>query len=241
RIDQIDAQDRAYQEQLERTGKPPRAPYWTLPPWGERERPARTFFVRTDWSEPSDICTVQGNEGFVAGPVTAPRYRPLAVSTNGPAPEALISEATGNLVVVAWDWRRGAEVPGERTVRRGSFLNFTQDADVMHPVTTQLKTLEEYRFNSRGLVVDMRGGEVLIVDDDGGEKKELRSPAEFMLFDARGNLIVRNEVNDTEDYRRLLFIEDAGPTAGAGMFGSGYEGGTDMGFGSPGMEGYFGP
>jgi hypothetical protein len=242
RIDQIEAQDRTYQEQLERTSKPPRAPYWTLPPWGERERPARTFFVRTQWSEPSEACTVQGNEDFVAGSVTPPRYRPLAVSTNGPAPEALISDATGNLVVVAWDWRRGTEVPGERTVRRGSFLNFEQNADVMHPVTTQLKTLEDYRFNSRGLVLDMRGGEVLMVDEDGDEKIELSAPAEFMLFDAKGNLIVRNEVNDIEDYRRLLFIEDSGPTTGAGMLGSGYEDDTGgMGLGSPEMGGYFGP
>ncbi len=239
RIDKIEAEDREYEDLLERTGKAPRAPYWTLPPWGERERPVRTSFVRTEWSEPSDPCTVLGSEGFVAGSVTAARYRPLVASTNGPAPEALLSEATGNLVVVAWDWRRGVEVPGERPVRRGSFLNFRQDADVMHPVTTQIKRLEDYRFNSRGLVLDMRGGEVLIVDEDDGEKKELRAPGEFILFDADGNLMVRNEVNDTEDYRRLLLIEDAGPTAGAGMVGSSYdyEAGMEEGFGSPG--GYF--
>jgi hypothetical protein len=239
RLSTIEEQDRKYGELVERTGTPPKAAYWTLPPWGERERPARTFFVRTDWSEPSDVCTVQGNERVVAGSVAPPRYLRLT-TTPGPGPEVLISEAEGNVVAVDWDWQRGVEVPAQRSVRRGAYLNFTQNADVMHPVTSQLKTLEQYSFNLEGLVLDLRGGDPMIVEEDGDEKRTLAAPGEFMMFDRHGNLIVRHEVRDMEEYRRLLFIEETAQTSAGSMMGSGYEGGLDMGSGYE-QGGYFGP
>jgi len=67
----------------------------------------------------------------------------------------------------------------------------------------------------------------------------LHTPGEFLVVDARGNLILRDEIHDTEEYRRLMFIEDAGPTAGS-MMGMGYEGGLDMDYGMEG-SGLFGP
>jgi hypothetical protein len=161
-------------------------------------------------------------------------------TTPGPGPEVLISEAEGNLVAVDWDWPRGVEVPAQRSVKRGAYLNFTQDADVMHPVTNQLKTLEDYSFNLDGLVLDLRGGDPMIVEEDGGEKRTLAAPGEFMMFDRQGNLIVRHEIRDMEEYRRLLFIEETTQTSGGGMMGPGYEGGLDMGSGYE-EGGYFGP
>jgi len=52
-------------------------------------------------------------------------------------------------------------------------------------------------------------------------------PGEYLIVDGSGRLIVCNEVNDAEDYRRLLFIEDR-PGGGAAPAMGGY--GDTMGY-----------
>lgn len=204
--------------------------------------PRRTFYVQTDWSEPSDVVKVQGNDDFFAGGVTPGRFIKLA-KPGEQGPEVQITESAGKMVVVAWDRRRAVEVPAERDVRRGAYLNFTQDADVMHPLTTQLKTISEFSFASNGLVLDLRGGDPLIVDVIGdartGERKILNTPGEFMVVDPAGNLVVCNEIDDTEEYRRLMFIEEPGlAPMSSGME---YESGSEMDYGYEEGGGYFGP
>jgi hypothetical protein len=204
--------------------------------------PRRTFYVQTAWSEPSGVVKVQGNDGFFAGAVTPGRFIKLATRPGEQGPEVQITESAGKMVVVAWDRRRAVEVPAERDVRRGAYLNFTQDADVMHPLTTQLKTVAQFSFASNGLVLDLRGGDPLIVDVIGdartGERKILGTPGEFMVVDAKGNLVVCNEIDDTEEYRRLMFIEEPGLAPVSG--GMGYESGSEMDYGYEG-GGFFGP
>jgi hypothetical protein len=203
--------------------------------------PRRTFYVQSDWSEPSEVVKLRGNDGFYAGAVTPGRFIKLA-KPGERGPEVQITESAGKMVVVAWDRRRAVEVPAEREVRRGAFLNFTQDADVMNPLTTQLKTISQFSFASNGLVLDVRGGDPLIEDvvgdEKSGERKKLNTPGEFIVTDAEGNLIVCNEIDDTEEYRRLMFIEEAPQVPMSS--GMDYESGSDMNYQYEG-SGYFGP
>jgi hypothetical protein len=143
---------------------------------------------------------------------------------------------------MVWDEKRATEVAAERAVLRGSFLDFTQSADVLNPLTLQLKTIENHEFDTNALVVDIRGGQQLIedVDEDTKEKTVRHVPGEFLIVDANGNLIACNEIDDAEEYRRLLFIEDSPPAAssssmdeyyGEESYGDEYESGYGYGAG----------
>jgi hypothetical protein len=132
---------------------------------------------------------------------------------------------------MVWDRKRATEVSVERDVYRGSYLDFEAEADVLHPLTLQLKTIEGYSFDTDAFVVDLRGGEEILTDEDeeNDEKTTRYSPGEFLIIDGDGKLIACNEVDDAEEYRRLLFIEDKPQSATSP---SGYPGGYEE------MEGY---
>ena len=190
----------------------------------------RTFYIQTDWSEPSDVVTVAKPEEYVAGSATQGRVIPL-----GNGIKVQTTESKGKVVTMVWDDDRAAEVPAEREVYRGSFLDFTQDADALNPLNLQIKTIEGYHFATDAFVADLRGGEELITDVEKVDKEEIETkhyaPAEFLVIDGQGNLVACNEIDDTEEYRRLMFIEDKeGTEMGGGMSGYGDMGG-DMGGG----------
>jgi hypothetical protein len=111
-------------------------------------------------------------------------------------------------------------------------LDFTQDADVLQPITLQIKTLEKYSFGTDAFVADLRGGEALMVDVDKDSKEEtpLSVPGEYLVVDGSGRLLACNEVDDAEEYRRLLFIEDT-PSGAAGTMSPGGSYGDMMGSG----------
>ncbi len=201
------------------------------------KRPRRTSWLYTEWSEPSEPVTVVSPAEFVAGGATGPRF--IKIPPNGPSVE--YEEPKGKLVSAVWDWRRATEVPAEREVLRGAFLSFKQDADVLRPLTLQIKRLEGYSFGTDAFVADLRGGESLMVDVDKVTKEEtpLPVPGEYLVVDDSGRLIACNEVDDAEEYRRLLFIEDKpGSAASApGMMPGGY--GDMMGY--PGGAMPYGP
>lgn len=224
RLTKVEADDLEYQT---RTGKP-----------------RRTYYIQTDWSEPSEIVNVEPNEGFVAGSATEPRFIKLSTRPGDQGPEVQITEAKGKLVVIQWDESRAVEVPAEREVRRGAYLAFKESADVLHPHTLQLKTLEDYAFDIDSLVADLSGGADLItdVDPDTDEKTVLTTPGEFLILNRNGEMVVCNEIDDNEEYRRLLFVDDAEqPMMSSPEYGSeygsegGYFPGVDSGY--PSMYG----
>lgn len=181
----------------------------------------RTAWRQTDWSEPSNVVTVESPERFVGGGATSARS--VKLSLTGPSVE--LEEAKGKVVTVVWDQRRATEMPAEREVLRGEFFNFTHTADVLQPLTLQIKRIEDYNFDTDAFVADLRGGEPLLVDVDKTSKEEtpLPVPGEYLIVDGDGSLIVCNEVDDAEDYRRLLFIEDRPQMGGTAAPASGYE------------------
>jgi hypothetical protein len=193
----------------------------------------RTDFIQTDWSEPSNVVTIEKPEWFAAGGATLGRIIPLKRE----GPEVQISESSGKLAVAVWDASRATEVPIEKTVYPGSFLNFTESADVLNPLALQLRTVKDYSFETDAYVVDLRGGEKLLVDKAESKDEDdvvHTTPGEMLIVDGQGNLIVCNEVDDAEDYRRFLFMDDT-QQAAQSAYGGGY-GDEEGGYG--GEEGY---
>ena len=172
----------------------------------------RTYWLQTEWSEPSNVVTVVSPEQFVGGGAIGARVVKLAAT--GPSVE--LEEGKGKVVTVVWDDRRATEVPSEREVLRGAFLDFTDKADVLHPLTLQIRRIEKFDFDTEAFVADLRGGEALLTDVDTKSRVEtpLPVPGEYLVVDGSGRLIACNEVDDAEEFRRLLFIEDK-PGGGA--------------------------
>jgi hypothetical protein len=205
RLAKVEADDQQYQQ---RTGKE-----------------KRTYYRQTEWSDPSEPVTVPKPDFFVAGAATAAKMIPL--SLNGPLVQ--MSDPQAKLVPVVWDRRRAVETPAERDVSRGSYLNFEQDADVLHPAILAIKRLEKYSFQTNAYVADLRGGEECLKDVDKEARTETLypTPGEVLVVDGLGNLVVCNEIDNCEEYRRVLFIEDSpvvatptGPTGSEGMEGA---------------------
>ena len=190
----------------------------------------RLYYVNTEWSEPSNVVSLDIPKAVVAGGVVAPRRVPL--KTGGPSIE--MGEPSAKVLTVKWDGKRAVQVPGEAEVVRGSVLNFTKDADVLHPTTKQIMRLKEVKFSDSSFVADLRGGDIL--PDQNGKlpsskdaDKALKAPGEIMVIDAQGNLIVKNEVDDEESFRRLTFEDSFAPAESMG--GLGGLGGADDAYG----------
>jgi hypothetical protein len=106
---------------------------------------------------------------------------------------------------------------------------------VLHPLTKQIKTIEGYEFSTDAFVVDLRGGEELItdVDEENDDEETIHNtPGEFLVIDGEGNLLACNEIDDTEEYRRLTFAEDeVGPASATQDYGAPTEFGDMMDYG----------
>lgn len=198
----------------------------------DKDKSTRTYWVRTDWSSPSDVLSVSPDPVALAGKID--NYRPTAIpnSTQTLPP----NEPKGTVMSVVWDDARSVDVPGSIDVYRGTVLNFKANADVIHPVTLRYKKLENFDFRTDNCVVDIRGGE----DLPGSDKDPLGAMGEYLVLTASGELEVRDELQDYDAFH-LHMPPEAPPAATTGYPG-GMEGGppgTDGGRpkmpGGPGM------
>ena len=126
------------------------------------------------------------------------------------------SEIRGNIVPVVWHEKYAVDVAAETRAYRGSVLNFKQQFEVLDPVSLVVKLLKDFPLQNNYLVVDIRGGE----DLPGDRKHAVTAAGEYFLLDDRGNFVVRNELDDYEDYRRFT-LEDAQSPGGTGLPGLG--------------------
>ena len=207
-------------------------------------RDKKEFWRTTEWSEPSDAVTVPAPGRLLAGMVSRGKMAKLNERV------IQLTEDRGKFVPVVWDKRYAVDIPAERDVFRGTMLNFQRDAEVVHPLSLIIKMLEAYNFQTDSLVVDLRGGEEL----PGKAKEKMTAPGEFAMIDGSGKLVVRNELDDMEAFRRFTLAEekeqDSGSSTGSpfggapgsddggGLFGPGGMGPPGMGppgMGPPGM------
>jgi signal recognition particle subunit SRP54 len=117
----------------------------------------------------------------------------------------------------------------------------------LRPDTLEVKLLEKHVFRTGAVVVDLRPSEPVRdgIRKPGEAKEPLKSAGEVLLLDRNGQLIARNELDDDEDVRRLMFRDEgAAPADAAGgegmMPGGMMPGGMMPGMmpgGMPGMPG----
>ena len=142
---------------------------------------------------------------------------PAAVVTLSNGEKFERTEPKGSLVVSVWDRKYATNVPVELydheeetpLAQRGTVLNVQRNADVLHPISWQIHRLDGYEMETDSMVLDLRGGGKLPSTD---KNEELKAPGEFLVMDAEGRLLVRDEISDLESYQMSLFDDkDFGP------------------------------
>ncbi len=158
----------------------------------------RMWYRETDWSEPSPVVQLPEPVKYLGGAVVA--ARPTQVGTA----YLTLNEPLAKTIVVDLDDRYAAEVFAEEEVQRGSVLNFTKDAEALHPLKLEFVDLKDHTFETDALVVDIKGGEKL---PGGDVKNPIFAPGEIALIDHSGRLVVQSEASDLKLWHRYGKIE----------------------------------
>jgi hypothetical protein len=222
----------------------------------EQALKSRIYFRRSEFSEPSEIVEVKGSPQTIAGAIAGARFVP-APKESGAPPDLQIrmDDPSGKMMAVVFDEQRAVDVPGVVDVYRGSVLNFTSNADVIHPIMLTFKKLTDVRFRTDRVVADIRGGIELpeakqptpsiqqqqyAMDAGMGMGMEgmptmpparpdpLYSFGEYVVLDEKGRLKVYSEFDDWQNFKRMAMPPQ--PET-AGMYGMPGDAGM------PGLEG----
>lgn len=110
------------------------------------------------------------------------------------------------------------EASMEFRVARGQFLKLTSPTQINHPLFNKIETLKNVRFDTGFTLVDMRGGKLPPAANGAAATAApaMTPPAEYLLLDPEGNLVIRSEIGDRAAYKRRLAAvtqaaaEDAG-------------------------------
>ncbi len=201
-----------------------------------------SYFRVTEFSEPSAVVSFGPSNQTLGGEISMEKPKVINDSF-GNQFNLMAVERSAKVMSVVWDAKRAIEVPGLVDAHRGTFLNFDLDADVVHPVSLQYKTIKEYPFKTNRMVLDFMGGRPLPVPKDEQEDNPLFSPAEFLFLNEKGEFFVKNELDDWDGFKKRLPPvpaatddstfgglgegEGMGDMEGMGGYGEGDEGGDD--------------
>ena len=174
----------------------------------------RKFFRYSPWSAPTATAHFPKPEQVLVNTVQAPKINIHETH------KFTLDEPKGVVKTIVWDETRAVDVPIDRVVLRGSILNFPiqypklpanwttpwQQTSIdlsgkyqyAHPFSHQIKNLNSFSSKTDWFIADIQGGENIGTKDD-----PLYSPGEFAIIDANGNLIIRNELEDADEFYRF--------------------------------------
>ncbi len=154
----------------------------------------RDFQRWSEWSEPSEPATLPTLESYLAGPVESGNSSTWAVA--GRPVEYQRDAPKAKMVVSQFIPQYGVKVPMEMEVFEGSVLSHkAETAEVVDPITLEIKKMPEPDFVSTTTVVDLEGGKPLKIAED------LTEPGMILLFDQSGQLRLSEEIDDLELFR----------------------------------------
>jgi hypothetical protein len=152
------------------------------------------------WSEPSEPVSLPSLSQQFVGPVNPGSFYDWTVA--GKKVRYVRNQPTGKVVTSVYDETYGARIPFLIDVGEGSILGHEGNADVVDPITMDIKKLENARVDSSTTVVDLSGGESL------GLFEGMNQPGMMLLTDEYGSLIVADEVGDLESYRIYSYADE---------------------------------
>ncbi len=163
----------------------------------------RDFQFWSEWSAPSEPSSLPTFEKYVMGPV-----QPGSVSTwsvGGRPVEYSRDTPKAKVVVSQFMAKYGVKVPMAFEITEGSVLSKkAETADVVDPISLDIRKIPDPEFVSSTTVVDLDGGRPLQITEG------LTEPGVMLLYDQSGQLRVSDEIEDLESYRIQSFAEEKG-------------------------------
>ncbi|OYP33140.1 hypothetical protein [Rhodopirellula sp. MGV] len=163
------------------------------------------------WSEWSDISEPVSlpkklDQSFVgpAKPNSRAKYMEIGnrvVVAEGDVP-------TAEVVASSFDLGLGTFVPTTIEASEGTVLSATvESADVVDPITLEIKKTGEMVIESAATIIDLEGGvQMPIVKDD----EEMTTPGMILMVDSDGKLVVRDSVEEQRIYRIKSYAKERG-------------------------------
>ncbi len=171
-----------------------------------QESGKRDFQRWTGWSEPSPPATLGRGEELYAGPFTAGK-RVSARVQGGASVEYERDPPKAKVVLSKLDPSLGARIPFWTDVTEGSVLSVKGDANVLDPISLEVKKLADAKIESGSTVIDLEGGQPLGI----AEGDDMTEPGTMLLYDAAtGQLKVTSELAEQRKYRIYSYAEDRG-------------------------------
>ena len=165
----------------------------------------RTSTRWSEWSSPSPPTRLASPDQAAFGSVKAEKSRRATVGGRSIVIESASPHA--EVVAASFDPRYGVFVPTLIDATEGTVLSKeVESADVVDPITYEVKKLENPTIRSGSTIIDIEGGTKLeIVDED-----TMVEPGLFLMMDSNGELQVRDAVEEQRLYRIKSFAKERG-------------------------------
>ena len=169
-----------------------------------RETEERDYRLWSDWSEPSAPSKLPPISSLYAGPIETGSFN--KVRLGGKQVEVPRDTPTAKVLLSEMDPQLNVRVPMTvEKVKEGAVLATSMKvADVINPISLEIKKVPEYQIVSGTSVIDLGGGRPLGIDE------KLTSPGTMLLYDSNGDLVVTDDVNDQFQYRVYSYADEKG-------------------------------
>jgi hypothetical protein len=170
-----------------------------------RQTQERDFTRWSPWSAPSKPTSLPPLDRVYVGTVKAEKARRIklgnrrvVVESNPPKAEVVASSFKPAL---------GVFVPTLIDATEGTVLSKkAETADVVDPITLEVKKVEDVEIKSSATIIDIEGGLPLEIVED----EEMTEPGLFLMMDSNGNLEVHQSTDDQRSYRIKSFAKERG-------------------------------
>ncbi len=172
---------------------------------GESQRDLEFCQRWSDWSEPSAPASLASGEELYAGPITSGKRFQVEVGNRSIDYER--NPPSSKVVLTQLSQEYGVRVPFWTDVTEGSVLSAEGDANVLDPISLEVKNLPDAKVESGSTVIDLDGGYPLTI----AEGDDMTEPGMMLLYDAAtGRLKVTGELSEQRKYRVYSYADDRG-------------------------------
>lgn len=165
----------------------------------------RTYIRWSDWSETTAPVSLPPFDRSYVGPVKSERSRRIEAGSRRILVEN--DPPTAEVIASSFDVRLGVFVPTRMTATEGTVLSKkVESAEVIDPITLEVKKVADKTIDSSSTVIDIEGGVPLEIIED----EKMTEPGMFLMIDSQGKLMVKESVEQQQEYRVRSFAEERG-------------------------------
>ncbi len=170
-----------------------------------KKKNERNFLRWSDWSDVGEPVSLPPFDRSYVGPVKSEKAKRVKAGNRRILVEN--TSPTAEVVSSSFDVRLGAFVPARMTANEGTVLSKkVETADVVDPITLEVKKVTDKTIDSSATVIDIEGGVPLEIIED----EEMSEPGVFLMVDSQGKLIVKESTEQQREYRIRSFAEERG-------------------------------